>query len=94
MTAAYLSRRLLFTLPTILGVVVIVFVLLRVVPGDPIAMMVRSEATPEDIRRLREVYGLDKSIARQFVIYLGDLLRGDFGTSILYAAAAQGDPAA
>ncbi len=82
MTAAYLLRRLLLTLPTILGVVLIIFVLLRVVPGDPIAMMIGSEATPEDIQRLREVYGLDKSVAEQFLIYLGGLLRGDFGTSI------------
>ncbi len=82
MTVSYLLRRLLFTLPTILGVIVIVFVLLRVVPGDPIAMMIGSEATPEDIQRLREVYGLDKSIPHQFVVYLGNLLTGDFGTSI------------
>jgi ABC-type dipeptide/oligopeptide/nickel transport system permease component len=82
MTPAYLLRRLLHALPTLFGVVLIVFVLLRVVPGDPIAMMVVGEASPEDIANLRALYGLDKSLPEQFVIYLGSLLRGDFGVSI------------
>lgn len=82
MSPAYLLRRLLHALPTLFGVVLIVFVLLRVVPGDPIAMMVVGEATPEDIARLRALYGMDKSLPEQFVIYLGSLARGDFGVSI------------
>jgi peptide/nickel transport system permease protein len=82
MSPGYALRRLLHALPTVFGVVVVVFVLLRVVPGDPIAMMVVGEATPADIAHLRESYGLDKPLPQQFVIYLGDLARGDFGTSI------------
>lgn len=82
MTPAYLIRRLLHALPTLFGVVVVVFVLLRVVPGDPIAMMVVGEASPQDIAALRELYGLDKPLPQQFLIYLGQLLRGDFGVSI------------
>src|SRR5689334_5469660 len=82
MSGAHLLRRLLLALPTMFGVAVVVFVLLRVVPGDPIAMMVMGEATPEDIARLRESYGLDKSIPRQFAIYLGQLVQGNFGISI------------
>ena len=82
MSFAYLLKRLLLTLPTLFGVAVVVFVLLRVVPGDPIAMMVVGEATPEDIARLRAAYGLDRSIPEQFVIFMADLLRGDFGVSI------------
>jgi ABC-type dipeptide/oligopeptide/nickel transport system permease component len=81
-SAAFLLRRLLLTLPTLVGVAVIVFVLLRIVPGDPISMMVVGEATPEDIARLRASYGLDKSIPAQFVIYVGHLLTGDLGISI------------
>jgi len=73
---------LLHALPTVFGVVVIVFVLMRVVPGDPIAMMVVGEATPDDIAALRALYGLDKPLLQQFVIYLGSLLRGDLGVSI------------
>jgi len=82
MSPAFLLRRLLLAVPTLFGVAVVVFVLLRIVPGDPIAMMVPGEATPEDIARLRMSYGLDKSIPVQFVIYLGHLAQGDFGVSI------------
>lgn len=80
--AIHILKRLLHTLPTMLGVALVVFVLLRVVPGDPIALMVIGEATPESIQQLRQTYGFDKPIAHQFVIYLGDLVQGDFGTSI------------
>jgi peptide/nickel transport system permease protein len=82
MSSGFIAKRLLLTLPTLLGVIVIVFVLLRVVPGDPIAMMVPPEAGPEDIARLLAVYGLDKPMLEQFVIFAGQLARGDFGTSI------------
>ncbi|MDF2114320.1 ABC transporter permease [Roseiarcaceae bacterium H3SJ34-1] len=82
MPIVYVARRLLMAVPTLLGVVVFIFVLLRVVPGDPIAMMIPGEATPQDIANLRAVYGLDRSIGEQFVIYIGNLLRGDFGESI------------
>lgn len=67
---------------TLLGVAVIVFVVIRVVPGNPIAMMLPPGATAEDIARLEALYGLDKSIAEQFFIWFGNVLRGDFGTSI------------
>lgn len=67
---------------TLFGVAVVVFVLLRVAPGDPIAMMIGPGATAEDITRLRASYGLDQSLFNQFWIWLGSLLQGDFGTSI------------
>jgi len=82
MSAVFLLRRLILAVPTLFGVTVIVFVLLRVVPGDPINMMIGPGATPQDIQALREIYGLDKSIYDQFVIYLRDLAHGHFGTSI------------
>ena len=67
---------------TLFGVAVVVFVLLRVAPGDPIAMMIGPGATAEDIARLRASYGLDQSLFNQFWIWLGSLVQGDFGTSI------------
>jgi len=82
MTANQLARRLLLAIPTLFGVALAVFVVLRVVPGDPVAMMVVGESTPEDVARLRAQYGFDKSIPEQFAIYLRDLLTGNFGTSI------------
>src|SRR6201995_2350486 len=75
-------RRLVLVPPTLFGVALIVFVLLRVVPGDPIAMMIPPGASAADIDRLRAFYGLDRSIPEQFVIWLGQALRGDFGRSI------------
>ncbi len=74
--------RCVTTLVTLFGVAVIVFVVIRVAPGNPIAMMLPPGASQEDIARLTALYGLDRSIPEQFVIWLGDVLRGDFGTSI------------
>ena len=64
------------------GVAVIVFVVIRVVPGNPIAMMLPPGATEADVARLSALYGLDKSIPQQFLIWAGGVLQGDFGTSI------------
>ena len=82
MSSSYLLNRLLLAVPTLAGAVTITFVLLRVVPGDPIAMMTGPGATEADIALLRAHYGLDHSLLRQFVIYLGQLMTGDLGTSI------------
>jgi peptide/nickel transport system permease protein len=75
-------RRLVLIPPTLFGVAVIVFVLLRIVPGDPIAMMIPPGATPADIDRLRAFYGLDQAIPQQFVTWFGQALSGNFGRSI------------
>ncbi|WP_421848898.1 ABC transporter permease [Oricola sp.] len=74
--------RLASTAVTLFGVAVIVFFVIRVVPGNPIAMMLPPGATEEDIARLTALYGFDKSIPHQFVIWVGGVLQGDFGTSI------------
>jgi ABC-type dipeptide/oligopeptide/nickel transport system permease component len=77
-----LAERLTATLITLIGVAVIVFIVIRVVPGNPIAMMLPPGATDADIERLKALYGLDKSIVEQFFIWFGNVLHGDFGTSI------------
>lgn len=82
MSGSYFLRRLLWAVPTLFGVAVLVFVLVRVVPGDPIAMMMPPGATADDVDRLRALYGLDKALPRQFVSWLGALARGDLGASI------------
>ncbi len=84
MSARYFLKRLWMAVPTLFGVAVIVFVLLRVVPGDPVAMMIGPESTVADVERLRAFYGLDKPILDQFVLYLGTVVQGDFGTSITF----------
>jgi peptide/nickel transport system permease protein len=82
MGRALILRRLLLVPPTLFGVAVVVFVLLRVVPGDPVAMMIPPGASQADIARLRALYGLDLPIASQFVVWLKAVLAGDFGISI------------
>jgi peptide/nickel transport system permease protein len=74
--------RLGTTAVTLFGVAVIVFVVIRVVPGNPIAMMLPPGATDDDVARLTALYGLDKSIPEQFLIWASGVLHGDFGTSI------------
>jgi peptide/nickel transport system permease protein len=74
--------RLAMAAITLVGVAVIIFVLLRVVPGDPVAMMISPGASPADIAALRAHYGLDASLPVQFLVWAKNLLRGDFGTSI------------
>ncbi len=80
--ASALLNRLAMAAITLTGVGVAIFVLLRVVPGDPIAMMISPGASPADIAALRAHYGLDAGIGQQFVVWARDLLRGDFGVSI------------
>lgn len=77
-----LFQRLLATLVTLAGVAVIVFFVIRVVPGNPIAMMLPPGATEADVARLSALYGLDKPIVTQFGIWVAGVLQGDFGTSI------------
>ena len=74
--------RLVTTAITLIGVAVIVFVVIRVVPGNPIALMLPPGATEDDIARLTALYGLDKSLPEQFLIWVQGVLQGDFGTSI------------
>lgn len=74
--------RLATTAVTLSGVALIVFVVIRVVPGNPIAMMLPPGATDADIARLTAQYGLDKAIPEQFFIWASGVLHGDFGVSI------------
>ena len=75
-------RRAVSIVVTLLGVSVVVFVLMRVVPGDPVAMMIPPGAGPDDIARLRAFYGLDRSIPEQYGLWLVRAVQGEFGTSI------------
>jgi len=76
------GQRLLSSVPVVLGVVIVVFVALRILPGDPVDIMATNMAMPAaDMERLREQLGLNDPIAVQFANYLADLLRGDWGRS-------------
>jgi peptide/nickel transport system permease protein len=78
----YSLRRLVATLPTLLIVAASVFVLMRVVPGDPALLILGDSADPAQVRALRESMGLDQPIALQFLNWLKAALGGDFGKAI------------
>lgn len=82
MPISLILSRALSALVTLFGVMVVVFVLVRVVPGDPIAMMIAPGATEADIAALRAHYGLDLPLWQQFWIWFGQVLQGNLGTSI------------
>jgi ABC-type dipeptide/oligopeptide/nickel transport system permease component len=79
----FLFYRLLLLVPTLLGVLLVTFVLLYVAPGDPVQAMVGERADPETLARLRAELHLDDPLPRQFGHYLGGVLRGDLGTSYI-----------
>jgi peptide/nickel transport system permease protein len=81
---AFLLRRLASTLPVLLIVAVLVFLMLRLTPGDPAALLAGDQATTEQIERIRANLGLDRSIPEQFAIWFGNLLTGDLGQSYYY----------
>ena len=79
----YILKRLVEIVPTILMITLVVFVMMRSIPGDPVVAMLGDAYTEEDAVKAREVYGLDEPIAVQYIIWLGKLVQGDWGTSIL-----------
>jgi len=78
-------KRLIQLIPTMLIVVSITFVLTRIIPGDPVSMLAGPEADPQMVDMLKEKLGLDKSIPEQYLNYVMDICKGDFGTSINYS---------
>lgn len=80
---AFVSRRLLATIPVLVMVAVVVFAILRFSPGDPAIIMAGDGATPERIVQIRQTMGLDQPVIKQFFIWGGKLLQGDLGTSLM-----------
>jgi peptide/nickel transport system permease protein len=78
----YILQRLLGMIVVMFLVVTIVFVIVRVTPGDPAAVMLGPDATTQDVAELRARLGLDQSIVVQYFFYIGQLLKGDLGQSI------------
>jgi len=78
---AYTLKRLVAAIPVLLGLTVIVFLIMALIPGDPATAILGSYATPENVEKLNRQLGLDRSLAEQYVIWLGNLVQGDFGRS-------------
>ena len=95
---AYILRRTLYMIPVLFGVLLVVFVLMRLVPGDPVEIFFSAsiaggsgatsgssgEVSMQALQKLRESYNLDKSVPHQFVLYVWDVLRIDLGDSIAF----------
>ncbi len=80
----YISKRLVSLIPVLLGISLIVFFLIRLIPGDPAASLLGSHATPEAIREIRSQLGLDLPVWSQYLTFLGHLLQGNLGHSYVY----------
>ncbi|MDP8963029.1 MAG: ABC transporter permease [Cyanobacteriota bacterium] len=81
--ARYIARRLLNLIPVLLGITLLVFVFLHLIPGDPAVVMAGERATPDQVAALREQLGLNKPLPLQYLVFLGNLLRFNFGKSII-----------
>lgn len=82
MPLGYIARRLFHLLLIMVGVSVLVFLMLRMIPGDPARLLLGEYANPDELTRLRAQLGLDQSYLTQYAIYLKNLLQGDFGKSV------------
>jgi peptide/nickel transport system permease protein len=84
---SYVGRRIVVSVPTLLGAATVVFLMVRLLPGDPARVIAGVTATDEDVGRIRHQLGLDQSLPVQYVAFMARLLHGDLGTS-----ARTGDP--
>jgi len=88
---AYFLKRLLQTIPVILGVIIITFILMYIVPGDPVVSMVGERYDEATVQRLRAELHVDDPLPLQFVRYLGNVIRGDLGKSFVSGRAVSAD---
>lgn len=79
----YIVRRLLGAIPVLIGVSIVVFVFIRLLPGDPATAILGQHATAQKIAEMREFLGLDKPLWEQYLIYVRNVLGGDFGRSLI-----------
>lgn len=77
----YILQRLVSAIPVFLGITIIVFLIMSLIPGDPATAILGSYATPENVEKLNQDLGLDKPMVQRYGIWLGNMLTGDFGRS-------------
>jgi peptide/nickel transport system permease protein len=81
---SYILRRLVSLIPVLLGISLVVFFLIRLIPGDPAATLLGSHATPQAVAALRAQLGLDQPLWSQYLTFMGHLLQGNLGYSFVY----------
>ena len=79
MIIKYTLQRLLMLIPVSLAISLVIFMVVHLVPGDPIDNLIRVGSSPEDRAALTAAYGLDRSLIEQYAIWIGHVLTGDFG---------------
>ncbi len=79
----YILRRVLLIIPVLVGLSIVTFTVARLVPGDPVKLAAGPRASPEEIQRLREEFGLDKPLVVQYLEYMRGVLQGDLGRSLM-----------
>ncbi len=78
----YVIRRLVLVIPTLIGILTLVFILLKAIPGDPAIALAGDKATPEQIDVIREGYGLDRPLPVQYAYFIKSAVTLDFGRSL------------
>ncbi len=79
--SAFVTRRLLHTIPLLIGITLVSFLIMQMAPGDPVDLLTERNATAEERARVRSLYGLDRPLHVQYWIWLTNMVRGDFGHS-------------
>ena len=74
----YILKRLVSAIPVLIGISIIVFIIMALIPGDPATAILGSFATPENVEKLNRDLGLDKPMIQRYFIWLGNMLQGDF----------------
>ena len=80
----FLRKRLAHTLPVLFGITLVVFLMVRLIPGDPARILLGTHATPERVMELRLALGLEQPLWQQFFLFVGNVVRGDLGDSLVY----------
>jgi peptide/nickel transport system permease protein len=80
----FIARRLVLLLPVAIGILLVTFLIVRLIPGDPCVAMLGERATPQKCEEFKERYGLNENVLVQFIRYIGNMARGDFGESIRF----------
>src|SRR5262249_26565998 len=80
----YVGRRLLLMIPTALGITLVTFVMIHLIPGDPAVRLLGMRSTPQKVALLHQEWGLNKPLPEQYWLFLTRILRGNFGNSLFY----------
>lgn len=80
----FIIKRLLSAIPVLFVVITLIFILMRIIPGDPATMMLGNDAAQEDIEAFKEMMGLNEPILNQYLDYIKDILTGNWGNSLYY----------